>query len=222
MSHITKPEVVLFDWDNTLIDSWERSQATINHVYRHFQMPELSLEEVKNRPQVALRDSFPQVFGDRWREAYTIYYDTYAKIHLEYLSPHEGAEELLAYIHDQNIYMAVVSNKLGRNLRKEIAHLGWEHYFKEAIGAEDTPTSKPNKEPAEKALYPSLHAQGPQIWFVGDSSVDMECAKHLNATPIFIGHEDFLPEAIRINPSLIHKNNLKDLIKLIKSAINQP
>ena len=61
-----KPRAILFDWDNTLIDSWICIQESYNRTFRHFAMAEWSMEDTRANVAKSLRDSFPSLFGDRW------------------------------------------------------------------------------------------------------------------------------------------------------------
>ena len=41
---LTRPRAVIFDWDNTLVDSWVCIRESYNMTFRHFGMPEWSLD----------------------------------------------------------------------------------------------------------------------------------------------------------------------------------
>jgi hypothetical protein len=56
-------------------------------------------------------------FGERAGEAETVFFDTIHRIHLERLEPLPGADVLLARAASLGCYVAVVSNKVARNLR---------------------------------------------------------------------------------------------------------
>ena len=98
MSHrqqLPRPRAILFDWDNTLIDSWGCIQAAMNATLRAMGHGEWDLEETKRRVAQSLRDSFPELFGTRWQEARDVFYRTFSAIHLDHLAPLPGAAEML-------------------------------------------------------------------------------------------------------------------------------
>src|SRR5579884_366854 len=68
-SVIARPRAVLFDWDNTLVDSWATIHHALNIVMTAMDMPQWSLAETKSRVRLSLRESFPRHFGARWEEA---------------------------------------------------------------------------------------------------------------------------------------------------------
>lgn len=192
------PRAVLFDWDNTLIDSWGCIHAALNATLRWGGLPEWSEEETRARVRLSLRDSFPAIFGDRWTEAREIYHAEFEARHLDMLRPLPGAEELLAVLSGNGIYMGVVSNKTGRFLRAEAEALGWTRYFGRLVGATDAPADKPAIDPVRMALEPAGLEPGPHVWFVGDADVDMQCAHGANCLPLLLGdspdaHETYPP-----------------------------
>ncbi|MBV9199378.1 MAG: HAD hydrolase-like protein, partial [Alphaproteobacteria bacterium] len=80
---LARPRAILFDWDNTLIDSWTTIHEALNAVMAEMERPLWSLRETKERVRLSLRESFPVYFGDRWEEARRIYLDIFRSIHLE-------------------------------------------------------------------------------------------------------------------------------------------
>ena len=80
------PRAILFDWDNTLIDSWVTIHEARNHLMRAMGQPERSLDETKADARLSLRESFPLLFGDRWEEAREIYLGHFRTIHFPYAS----------------------------------------------------------------------------------------------------------------------------------------
>jgi len=79
---LSRPQAILFDWDNTLIDSWATIHEALNVVMAAMDKPLWSIEETKKRVRLSLRESFPVHFGDRWEEARRIYLDVFRAIHL--------------------------------------------------------------------------------------------------------------------------------------------
>ena len=108
-----RPKAIIFDWDNTLVDSWLIIQDALNATFREFDVEEWTLEETKARVAKSLRDSFPELFGDRWEEAKDVFYGHFKAIHLDRLTPLPGAADMLAELVEEGIYLGVVSNKTG-------------------------------------------------------------------------------------------------------------
>jgi len=185
----TKPKAIIFDWDNTLIDSWVVIQDALNATFREFNVPEWSLEETKVRVAKSMRDSFPALFGEDWEAAGKAFYGHFEAIHLDRLTPLPGAGDALAELKDAGIYLGVVSNKTGKLLRAEAEKLGWNKHFGQIVGATDAPRDKPAKDPVEMALAGSGIVAGPDVWFAGDAPIDMECALNAGCTPVLVRAE---------------------------------
>lgn len=181
------PRAVLYDWDNTLVDNWGTVRAALNHALVSFGKAAWSEEEARERIKQSLRDSFPRIFGERWIEARDLFYGYFADHHLEHLRPLPGAESLLRTFADLGVYQAVVSNKTGRFLRAEADRLGWTGYFGRLVGAQDAEFDKPHAAPVRMALEPAGIAPGPDVWFLGDADIDMECAHGAGLVPVLIG-----------------------------------
>lgn len=191
---LSLPRAVLFDWDNTLVDTWDCIHAALVATFVAMGREPWSMADTKARVKQSLRDSFPKLFGDRWQEARDIYYQHFLATHLDYLRAKDGAAALLDVLAGRGVYLGVVSNKTGKYLRKEAEALGWSSRFERMIGATDAEADKPALAPVRLALEPlGIEPGGPgldDIWFVGDADIDLECAHAAGCVPILIGPED--------------------------------
>jgi phosphoglycolate phosphatase len=182
-----RPRALLFDWDNTLVDSWATIHDALQQTLTAMGHAPWSLEESKARVRLSLRDSFPVLFGTRWEEARQIYLDAFLAIHLDRLAALPGAGELLEHLQGAGFYLGVVSNKTGPVLRREAERLGWSRHFSRLVGATDAAADKPDPAPIRMALEGSGIAAGPEVWYVGDTAVDMECALNAGCRPVLVG-----------------------------------
>lgn len=185
----TKPTAVLFDWDNTLVDTMPLISTSINEARIHFGMEPWSLQEIKEKTQLSAKDGLPKQFGEHWQEALKIYREFYYQNHLKLLGPTTGALALLTHLKNLSIPMGLVSNKVGPTLRQEVSHLGWEGFFSAQIGSGDAPKDKPDPEPALLALEQMGISPSLNIWFVGDTPVDWQCATAIGCAPVPIGFD---------------------------------
>lgn len=184
-----RPDAVLFDWDNTLVDSWTVIHEALNDTFDAMGHPQWTLEETRQRVTRSMRESFPEMFQTRWEEARDVFYARYREIHLTRLNTLPGAETLIEALMAARIYLGVVSNKAGEHLRLEASHLGWNDRFSRLVGATDAERDKPASDPVLLALSGSGIPPGPTVWFVGDTSIDMECAHNAGCIPILVRKE---------------------------------
>jgi phosphoglycolate phosphatase len=208
---------VIFDWDNTLIDSWPTIHDAQNHTLAAFGMEPWTLEETRRRVRGSMRDSFPALFGERWEEAGEVFYARFAARHIETLEPLPGAEEMLETLQAAGLYLAVVSNKVGRYLRAEAAHLGWERYFGRLVGAFDAPRDKPAIDPVAMALEGSSTVPSPAVWFVGDADIDLECATNAGCIPVLARNKPPEPGEFTAHPPALHVDGCMALSKVLRN-----
>lgn len=216
-----RPDAVIFDWDNTLVDTWPIIYGALVKTFESFNMEPWPLERVKSNVKKSMRDAFPEVFGEEWTRAADIYQSAYRESALANLNPLDGSEALLQAFQKLDVPMFVVSNKKGDNLRAELDHLGWNHYFKHAVGAGDAKKDKPNPEPVWHALKPHGFENASNIWFIGDSDVDLECAGKTGCIPILFGPHaatmpGYTPESLNGHTYLHHLQDYADIQPLIR------
>ncbi len=212
---LQKPKAILFDWDNTLVDSWAIIFDALNFTLEKFDKTPWTMDETKQRVRKSLRESFPILFGDDWKNAADVFYGRFDDIHINQLSPLEGAGEMLAELSRQGLYLGVVSTKRGDYLRKEAQHLGWDSYFFRMVGALDAENDKPAIDPVEMALDGYPNNRGQDIWFVGDADIDMECAVNANLAPILLRAQAPKPNEFTDHPPIYHIEDCLTLSKLV-------
>ncbi|KJV69132.1 HAD-IA family hydrolase [Candidatus Neoehrlichia procyonis] len=158
------PSAVIFDWYNTIVNTSNINYQIVsqtlskkNNALLNSKLKKLSIshEQILNKSQ------------------------TQYKIQLN-----DNILELLELLHQNNISMAIVSNKNGHYLRRDVYDIGIAKYFKSIIGAGDTPENKPSPKPILAALEMINLPPNEKVFFIGDSISDVESAKNANCFPI--------------------------------------
>lgn len=210
---LSRPRAILFDWDNTLVDSWATIHHAVNAALAAMSMPEWSLAETITR--LSLPDIFPRHFGARWEEARGFYLAAFQAVHLGWLTPLPGSAEVLQALSASGVFLGVVSNKTGTLLRREVERLGWTSYFGSIIGGGDALALKPDAAPALLALAGSGIAAGEEVWLVGDTAIDMLCAANAGCLPVLLG--DATPgEAFALAPPRLAFSDGTALIRFVQ------
>ncbi|MDO9708645.1 HAD family hydrolase [Paracraurococcus lichenis] len=181
------PRAVLWDWDNTLVDGWAAIHAGLNAAFRAHGLPEWTLDEVRGRVRRSLRETFPEMFGTAWEEARDTFYAEVRARHLQVLTPMPGAAAAIEAVAAAGLGQGVISNKQGPLLRAEAAHLGWDRHFAALLGAGDAAADKPDPAPFRMALAALGTEAGPQVWYVGDTALDMQAARAAGCTAVLLG-----------------------------------
>lgn len=205
------PRAVIFDWDNTLVDTWPTITRCYNVTFAAFGMPDWTEDETRSRAHGSLRDQFPSLFGQRWEEAREVYYGAFNACHLEALRPLDGAEQLLRDLVARGLYLAVVSNKTGPALRAEVGHLGWDGFFARVVGATDAARDKPAPDPVAIALSDADLRPEDAVWFVGDTVVDLQCAHATGCVPVLVRAEEPAPGEFSAYPPRLYARNVRAL-----------
>ena len=183
-----RPSVLLYDWDNTLVDGWAGITAALNATFTAFDRPLWSVDDTRNRVRVSLRESFPVMFGDKWEDARDIFYETLTHQHLNHVTPMPGVPDVLEA--GTSWPQGVVSNKAGAFLRRAVVHLGWSGFFGPVVGAGDATADKPSPAPIHMALAQLGRTADASVWYMGDTALDMQAAKAAGVTAVLIGNAD--------------------------------
>jgi phosphoglycolate phosphatase len=209
------PRAILFDWDNTLVNTWPTIVECYRDTFAALGLPAWTAQEVRSRAHGSLRDHFPLLFGPRAGEAERVFYETFYRIHLERLEPLPGAALLLAHCHERGCYVAVVSNKVGDNLRAELAHLGWQRWVSRAVGARDCARDKPAPDPIFRALAGTGIAPDETVWMVGDTPADLKCAHAAGCLPVLVGGSAELSGPLLEHPPRLRARDCHALVALL-------
>lgn len=181
-----RPRALLFDWDNTLIDAWAGIAAALNKTFAAFDLPPWTVAETRSRVRVSFRESFPVLFGAaHWEAARDRFLEAMQADHLQHLDVLPGVDALLDAA--AGWPRAIVSNKHGPLLREEVAALGWDKHFHIAVGAGDASADKPDPAPIQLALARLNLPAGADIWYIGDTALDMQTARAACVLAVLLG-----------------------------------
>ncbi|MBI3708393.1 MAG: HAD family hydrolase [Proteobacteria bacterium] len=213
---LARPQAILFDWDNTLVDNWPAIATALNAAFAAFGRPTWTVDEAKARLRRSLRDTFPEMFGQHWADARDIFYRSFRERHLETLRAMPGADVALRALAAEGLYLGVVSNKTGPILRSEAAHLQWDRLFGRLVGATDAPRDKPDPAPVHMALAGSGVEAGPGVWFVGDTAIDMECAANATCIGVLISPDANKNDEFQLSADHTCITSLAELVILLR------
>jgi phosphoglycolate phosphatase len=180
-----RPRLLLYDWDNTLVDGWAGITVALNAAFTAFSLSHWSVQDTRERARTSMRESFPELFGPEWKRARDIFLAILAEQHLDHVRPMPGAADLLAA--GTPWPQGVVSNKTGRFLRAEVAHLGWDAFFGTIVGAGDAHADKPDPASILLALKNLDATPDSTVWYLGDTASDMQAARAAGITAVLVG-----------------------------------
>ena len=219
------PEAIIFDWDDTLIDNWQSIHTCLNATLIAMGHQPWTFDKTKSNVRLSMRDSFPSLFGERWKEAADIYLSKVKYNHLETISVQEYVPEMLKHFYKEGVYLGIVSNKNGTLLREEVDFLKWKKWFSNIVGANDAVKDKPDRAPIDMVLHGSGIKASKKVWFVGDALSDMECAYNSGIMAILIRDRTYNPKEFEEFPphrTVKNANELLNFFNLTKQSGQSP
>ena len=166
---------LIFDYDGTIGDCYDVLTACFNHVFRHYDRPERTVDEIRPWIGVGLEECLRSAIGEgELAEAISIFRDHYLATYKEGSHLMPGAREVLDTF-DGQYRMAVCSNKPGESLRNLAEHLDVARYFEVVLGAYDVPKLKPAPDMLIEVLA-RLDATEDDTLYIGDTLIDVEFA----------------------------------------------
>lgn len=183
-----KYDLIIFDWDGTIIDS----EAHIIHSMREA-IAELGLavpadQEVRHIIGLSLEKAilalFPDLSADdvtRLGDAYRRHFFNEANDASELFA---GAADVIRDLHANGYYLAVATGKGRRGLDMALQTTGLAPYFHITRCADET-SSKPDPQMLDEILT-DLDIEASKAVMIGDTSYDMEMASNMKMDSVAV------------------------------------
>lgn len=219
-----KPKIIAFDWDNTLALNREVVVNAMNKVLSKYGKAEWDIIKKEKRDKnKSLKENFINFFGeDLEKQAYNNYLNFYNEFNYLLQAP-ENAKEMLYMLNKQNIYIIIVSNKERKLLLDEIKVLYNDINFYKIMANGDSEKNKPDASPIFKAVEDlNLEINYNNMWLIGDSNQDIDCAYNANIQPILYGKgkiadTEYFEEKKKATPPMVQILNFKEIIEFFKN-----
>ena len=181
-------KAIIFDLDGTLIDSLEDIAVCMNQVLEELELPIHKIEDyryfVGGGISILVDNALDKQTSLETKEKVTnrfkVVYDQ--KLH-EKTKPYEGIYELLDELKKLDYNLAVLSNKPHDFTIAYVDYLFKNYNFKEVHGQKQEVPRKPDPIGAIN-IAKALNIPCSEIFFVGDTMVDMQTAKSANMKAI--------------------------------------
>lgn len=196
---LTKPQVLLFDLDGTLVDTADDLGAALNHVLLLNGFPQVSAAAYRPVASHGAKGLLELGFGSRLsefnftelRNALLNYYADHVADHSRTFS---GVTELLQWCAQQQIRFGIVTNKpwsLAHALVKRLPELAECAIL---LGGDSLAVRKPHPAPLWLCCQ-QLAVKPSECWYIGDAQRDIEAANRAGMSSIiaeygYIGAED--------------------------------
>ncbi|AEM79130.1 HAD family hydrolase [Thermoanaerobacter wiegelii] len=208
-------KTIIFDLDGTLIDSKKDIVMAINKTLRDLDIPTLPEDDIipfmSYGPEVFIKQCIGEKNADKFERAFEKFKENYSERCIVYTSLFPGVREVLEFLKERKINIALATNKMMSLSKKILQHFGLEKYFSIMLGPEDVTNKKPHPEIIEIILQ-KLNVKREEALYVGDSEIDVLCGKSAGVytCAVTYGIGD-IKSIIAANPDFI----ITDLTKLI-------
>ncbi|MDD5390959.1 MAG: HAD-IA family hydrolase [Gallionellaceae bacterium] len=182
-------DLLIFDWDGTLMDSAGAIAACIQAACADMGLPVPTREEASHVIGLGLREALAHLFPDLPEAQHPLLADHYRHHFLSQdheILLFEGARELIEELHDSGFQLAVATGKARRGLDRAFSHTGLEPYFHASRTADET-FSKPHPAMIEELLGELMIAPERAL-MIGDTTHDLEMARNAGIDSLAAGY----------------------------------
>jgi len=176
-------QAFIFDFDGTLVDS---EQA----IYQCFQsiMKQLAPNRVEYAKNILigppLRDTASEILGPDHQDSLDEFVQLFIEMHdeqvIQHTQPYPDVIQVLKELHNQNIPMAVATNKRLAPTQKLMDHFGWNDYFLSIECSDSQPEMRNKDAMIQDIINQNTSFQG--SYFIGDT-VNDGLSANLNQLP---------------------------------------
>jgi len=182
-------ELIVFDWDGTLMDSAGAIVASLQGACSDLGLPVPSEEGARYVIGLGLEDAMAYILPGVEPSVYPSIAERYRDHFLRHdpdTALFAGAAELVAHLHDSGFLLAVATSKGRRGLERSLTATGLKRYF-HATRCADEGFSKPHPGMLE-ALMAELDVVPDRTLMIGDTSHDMKMAHAAGVPRLGIAH----------------------------------
>ncbi len=183
-------ELIIFDWDGTLMDSSARIVSSLRHAAKDVDLPVPTTRQARNIIGLNMEDCLQQLFGEISTQQAARYIDQY-RYHFYHPEAHEmpffdGVMEGLQQLDQENKMLAVATGKGRRGLAPLLSDYQLEELFiitrcaDEAFG-----------KPHPQMLYDILDYTGQDVGkavMIGDTSYDLQMAGNAGMASVAVDY----------------------------------
>jgi phosphoglycolate phosphatase len=168
---------IIFDFDGTLIDSYEAIAESLNHVRTSFSLPGLRMDDVRRMVGHGLEHLISEAVGEQHvDEGVRLFRQSYATLCEKKTRILPEVKETLDQLDRRGYMMGIASNKPSYFARDILRALEMEHLFAEVLGPNDVSKPKPDPEMLEIIMM-RIGLSPDEVVYVGDMLLDIEVAR---------------------------------------------
>ncbi len=169
-------KAIVFDWDQTLYETFPLHRAGIEHAARECGRKVPPLGAIIKGYAATIEEHIQNVLGLPLEAPLESYLRFYYQRNLEMCKPFPQAAETLSNLKEKGYLLAILSNKEDRAGFQEVAGSGLAQLFDAVAFREQVPELKPGPGGLLWMLK-SLGISPTQALYIGDEPRDIQCAR---------------------------------------------
>lgn len=175
-------KLAIFDLDGTLLDTIKDLATACNHSLKKHNLPTYPVEDYKRFVGSGVFKLIERVVPTKMHTPLLIQsikeeFDKYYGMHpVDFTKPYDGIEKMLECLQQQDIKIAVVSNK-PHIFAVELVEKIFGKYIKDAYGHREGKKIKPDPSTVQEVMA-KYQCKPSECIYIGDSDVDMFTAKN--------------------------------------------
>jgi phosphoglycolate phosphatase len=183
-------QLIVFDWDGTLIDSEARIVNCMRAAIADLDLPERSPDQLRNIIGLGLQEALATLYPDadpgvhqslvaRYRQHFLFQDDTPSELFA-------GVEAMLATLRERDYFLAIATGKGRIGLNKALDETGLHGYFDYTRCADET-RSKPHPQMLEEIMH-RLGVSPQRTLMIGDTEYDMQMARNAGTDALAVSY----------------------------------
>ncbi len=188
---MSRYELLIFDWDGTLVDSIERIVESVRVAARAFDLPPRDDVSIKAIIGLALTDAISTLYPhiddpvliDEFRRRYS---EHYLALEAQPSALYPGGASALQEFRERGHLLAVATGKGRNGLDRVLAGQGWTEFFDVTRCADET-AGKPDPLMIEEILA-HCGMRPEQALMIGDSVFDLQMAQRAGVDSVAVAY----------------------------------
>lgn len=205
-------ELLVFDWDGTLLDSAGAIVAAIKAACRDLDLPEPPDERARHVIGLGLSEALQHAVPELPESRYTDMVDRYRHHYLSRdheLLLFEGVPELIAELADAGFLLAVATGKSRHGLDRALKASGLGAYF-QASRCADECFSKPHPQMLDQ-LMEEFSVLPERTLMIGDTTHDLQMARNAGVAGLAVAYGAHTASALDVLEPLARVHEIEEL-----------
>lgn len=218
---VNRYDLLIFDWDGTLVDSIGRIVESISIAAANCNLPALDECVIKGMIGLGLPEAiaalYPHMADAKQVEAFRrAYADHYLLLEAEPSVLYPGVALALQQLREHGHLLAVATGKGRRGLDRVLEAQGWSDYFDVTRCADET-ASKPDPLMIHEILA-HCGVRPERALMIGDSLFDLEMARRAGVDSVAVAYGAQTIEALQVCGPCLSINHFSELGDWLCSA----